>query len=98
MAFIIDIKVKTRIPGKSWDVTGKYLNDDPILLGTVIYNDRDPRDDRWVPYAINGNHPLTWCPTKTKAVKFCATELLEHFSEVECRWGKQVWNLKKIGI
>lgn len=98
MGFIVDIKVKVRIPGKSWDVFGQYRNDDPILLGNVFYNEDDPRDDRWVPYSPYHDYPLTWCPTKTQAVKFCSTELLEHFNEVEVHWGKQVWPLKKIGV
>lgn len=33
--------VRTRIPGESWDVLVKIGNDDPVHVGTVLYEDRD---------------------------------------------------------
>lgn len=96
MAFIVDITTKTRVPGESCDVFGRYCNDDPILLGTVYFRRKEEKGDQWVPYRVGGTHPATWAPTKWKAVQALSAELLDHFDDVEARYGKKAWRWKKI--
>lgn len=96
IAFIIDIKVKPRVPGESWDVFGRYLNDDPIPLGTVVFNTKAHRDDQWEAHIIGGQMPI-WCPTKHQAVERISGALLDYFDSVECRYGKRVWRRARLG-
>ncbi len=93
----VTIKVKALVPGKEWEVLGITPGEDPIFLGTVEYDSGAyDKDDRWVPRGPGGTYPLTWCGTKTRAVRMCVTELLRHFAQVEVVWGKSSWRLERL--
>jgi hypothetical protein len=98
MAFIVDIKTKVRIPGKSWDVFAKYLNDDPVPLGTIEYDANAAKDDRWVPRSLDNTYPLTWAPTKELAVRFISSHLKYHFDDCEVHYGKKTWRIARFEV
>lgn len=98
MAFIVDIKTKVRVPGKSWDVFAKYLNDDPVPLGTIEYDAKAAKDDRWVPRSLDNTYPLTWAPTKELAVRFISSQLKYHFDDCEVRYGKKTWRIARFEV
>ena len=93
MAFIVDIKTKVRIPGKSWDVFAKYCNDATIPLGVIEYDAKAAKDDRWVPRSLYNEYPLTWAPTKELAVRFMSGHLKYYFDDCEVRYGKKTWRI-----
>jgi hypothetical protein len=98
MAFIVDIKTKVRVPGKSWDVFAKYLNDDPVPLGTIEYDANAAKDDRWVPRSLDNTYPLTWAPTKELAVRFISSHLKYHFDDCEVHYGKKTWRIARFEV
>ena len=93
MAFIVDIKTKVRIPGKSWDVFAKYCNDATIPLGVIEYDAKAAKDDRWVPRSLYNEYPLTWAPTKELAVRFISGQLKYYFDDCEVHYGKKTWRI-----
>ena len=98
MAFIVDIKTKVRVPGKSWDVFAKYLNDDPVPLGTIEYDANAAKDDRWVPRSLDNTYPLTWAPTKELAVRFISSHLKYRFDDCEVHYGKKTWRIARFEV
>lgn len=88
MAFIIDIKLKTRVPDQSWDVLGKYNEDDPILLGTVIRTDVKS----WLTRSANPDyrHADSEYPSKRDAISHLCFELTKHFAGgIDARYNKK---------
>jgi|694.fasta_scaffold16589_16 hypothetical protein len=88
MAFIVDIKLKTRIPGESWDVLGKYSEDDPIVLGTVTRTG----DKAWLPKSEDPvyRHRDAAYPSKADAISHLCFGLTKHFfGGIDARYGKR---------
>jgi hypothetical protein len=92
MSFIVTVTTRKRTED-SFDVFLKYLNDDPIIAGTVV----DRRDARrceaafWVYPADTGN-VLTTCDTKWEAVRALARRAsVRHFDDAALVYGRRAW-------
>ena len=98
MAFIVDIKLKTRIPGESWNVLGKYNEDDPILLGTVTRTGVKS----WLPKSDDPRyqHRDAEYLSKADAISYLCFGLTKYFEgDIDARYGKRtvarLWASKK---
>ena len=92
MSFIVTVTTRKRTED-SFDVFLKYLNDDPIIAGTVV----DRRDTRtfgtafWV-YPADMGTVLTTCDTKWEAVRALARRAsVRYFDDAALVYGKRQW-------
>jgi len=65
-------------------------------LGNITRDDDAARDDRWVPRAEDHSSPLTWCPTRIKAIKTLMTSTLLYFPEVTAEFCGRTYEFKRI--
>lgn len=92
MSFIVTVTTRKRTED-SFDVFLKYLNDDPIIAGTVV----DRRDTctfhatYWV-YPADVGIVLTTCDTKWEAVRALARRAsVMHFDDAALVYGRRQW-------